>query len=85
MCVIIYIWSHSHAHYILTVGNGLHAEAQQCMQEVHNVIERVFVDVLSHCLSKLHLVQLVKVGQAILGLRRGYIGKRKSLHYEIFT
>ncbi len=38
------------------------------MQEVHNVIERVFVDVLAHCLSKLQLVQLVKAGQAVLGL-----------------
>lgn len=46
------------------------------MQEVHNVIERVLVDVLAHCLSKLHLVQLVKAGQAILGLRRRYIGKK---------
>lgn len=57
-----------HAHRVLTVGYGLHAEAQQCMQEVHNVIERVFVDVLAHCLPKLHLVQLVKAGQAVLGL-----------------
>lgn len=54
---------------ILTVSDGLHAEAQQCMQEVHYVIERIFVDVLAHCLSKLHLVQLIKAGQAVLGLK----------------
>lgn len=54
--------------HILTVSDGLHAEAQQCMQEVHNVIERVFVDILAHRLSELHLVQLVEAGQAVLGL-----------------
>lgn len=68
-CVDIYIQCHSPAHRVLTVGYGLHAEAQQCVQEVHNVIERVFVDVLAHRLTELHLVQLVKAGQTILGLR----------------
>lgn len=57
-------------HHILTVSNGLHAEAQQCVQEVHNVIERVFVDILAHRLAKLHLVQLIKISQAVLGLKR---------------
>lgn len=73
LCVFIFIWSdlrtHTHTHHILTVSYGLHAEAQQCMQEVHNVIERVFVDVLAHGLTKLNLVQLVKAGQAVLGLQ----------------
>lgn len=54
----------------LTVSDGLHAEAQQCVQEVHNVIERVFVDILAHGLPELHLVQLVKAGQAVLSLDR---------------
>lgn len=64
-----YAHTHTHTHHILTVSYGLHAEAQQCMQEVHNVIERVFVDVLAHGLTKLNLVQLVKAGQAVLGLQ----------------
>lgn len=58
------------AHTLLTVSNGLHAEAQQCMQEVHYVIEGVFVDVLAHSLAKLQLVQLIQVGQAVLGLKK---------------
>ena len=69
---MIYIQSHSHTHThtlcILTVSNGLHAEAQQRMQEVHYVIERVFVHILAYSLSKLQLVQLVQAGQAVLGL-----------------
>lgn len=70
--VRIHIWSPSCALHILTVSNGLHAEAQQRMQEVHNVIERVFVDIVAHRLSKLHLVQLVEAGQAVLSLERIY-------------
>lgn len=49
------------------------------MQEVHNVIERVFVDVLAHCLPKLHLVQLVKAGQAVLGLEADNWKKRRTV------
>ena len=67
--VTICIQSHSHTRRILTVSNGLHAEAQQRMQEVHNVIERVFVHILAHCLAKLQLVQLIQAGQAVLGLK----------------
>lgn len=59
----------TYKHHILTVSNGLHAEAQQCMQEVHNVIQGIFVDILAHRLAKLHLVQFVQVGQAVLGLK----------------
>lgn len=58
----------THTRHTLTVGNGLHAEAQQCVQEVHDVVQRVFVDVLAHRLPELHLVQLVQAGQAVLGL-----------------
>lgn len=38
------------------------------MQEVHDVVERVLVDVVPHGLTELQLVQLVQVGQAVLGL-----------------
>lgn len=65
--------SKPHALHILTVGDGLHAEAQQCMQEVHNVIQGVFVDILAHRLAELHPVQLVQAGQAVLGLRNGSV------------
>lgn len=65
--------SESHALHILTVGDGLHAETQQCMQEVHNVIQGVFVDILAHRLAELHPVQLVQAGQAVLGLRNGSV------------
>lgn len=69
----MFICSESHALHILTVGDGLHAEAQQCMQEVHNVIEGVFVDILAHRQAKLHPVQLVQAGQTVLGLRNGSV------------
>lgn len=59
----------THTRKILTVSDGLHAEAQQCMQEIHYVIEGVFVDILAHCLAKLQLVQLIQVGQAVLCLK----------------
>lgn len=64
----------SRPRHVLTVGDGLHAEAQQCVQEVHNVIEGVFVDVLAHRLAKLDPVQLVQAGQAVLSLRDGRTG-----------
>lgn len=70
----------TYTHYILTVSYGLHAEAQQRMQEVHNVIERVFVDILAHCLAKLQFVQLIQVGQAVLCLKEKlyiYIYRKK--------
>ena len=55
----------------LTVGNGLHAEAQEGVQEVHDVVQRVLVDVVPHGLTELELVQLVEAGQAVLGLGSG--------------
>lgn len=45
------------------------------MQEVHNVIEGVFVDILAHCLAKLQLVQLIQAGQAVLRLKRKEVGR----------
>ena len=73
MCVVsrgsIATHTHSaHASQTLTVGDGLHAEAQECVQEVHDVVERVLVDVVPHGLTELQLVQLIQVGQAVLGL-----------------
>lgn len=40
------------------------------MQEVHYVIEGIFVDILAHRLAKLNPVQLVQAGQAVLSLRK---------------
>lgn len=57
----------------LTVSDGLHAEAQQCMQEVDYVIEGVSVDVLAHSQAKLKLVQLIQVGEAVLGLKERFL------------
>lgn len=52
----------------LTVGHRLHAEAQQGVQKVHDVVQGVLVHILPHGLAELQLVQLVQAGQAVLGL-----------------
>lgn len=65
--------THTTAHAALTVSDGLHAEAQQCMQEVDYVIEGVSVDVLAHSQAKLKLVQLIQVGEAVLGLKERFL------------
>ena len=60
--------THTHTHCSLTVRDRLHTETQQCVQEVHDVIERVAGDVLPHGQTELQLVQLVQTGQAVLRL-----------------
>lgn len=65
--------THTNTHAALTVSDGLHAEAQQCMQEVDYVIEGVSVDVLAHSQAKLKLVQLIQVGEAVLGLKERFL------------
>lgn len=67
---------------ILTVGGRLHAESQQRVQEIDDVVEAVGAHVLAECPPELRLVQVVELAEAVVRLRRAHSIGWESLVLE---